>query len=196
MMKNMEIGVYVGSFNPVHLGHIKIVNYLLDKYLDKVIIVPTGNYWHKNELIDIEKRIAMLKIFETNRILIDKKHNHLPYTYLIMEDLTEEYPKDTLYLILGADNLIQFDKWQNYKELLLYNFIIIARNHMKGKDYLEKLGKKDKYILIDNLNINISSTMIRDKIKKEDFCNLTKLMDKRVLKYIKQNHLYKGEENI
>ena len=52
----MKIGVYVGSFNPVHIGHIKIVNYLLDNYLDKVIIVPTGNYWEKIDIVNIDYR--------------------------------------------------------------------------------------------------------------------------------------------
>ena len=60
----MKIGVYVGSFNPVHVGHIKIVNHLLVNYLDKVIIVPTGNYWNKNNLVDINHRISMLKFYE------------------------------------------------------------------------------------------------------------------------------------
>ena len=60
----MKIGVYVGSFNPPHKGHIKIVNHLINNYLDKVIIIPTGNYWDKFDLIDIQDRINMLKIFE------------------------------------------------------------------------------------------------------------------------------------
>ena len=47
----MKIGVYVGSFNPVHIGHIKIVKYLINNnYFDKVIIIPTGNYWNKQNL--------------------------------------------------------------------------------------------------------------------------------------------------
>ena len=44
----MRLGVYVGSFNPVHKGHIKIINYLLNNVLDKVLVIPTGNYWDKN----------------------------------------------------------------------------------------------------------------------------------------------------
>ena len=68
----MKIGVYVGSFNPVHIGHIHIVNYLINNnYLDKVIIIPTGNYWDKNDLIDIKHRINMLKFYENDRIMIN-----------------------------------------------------------------------------------------------------------------------------
>ena len=59
----MKIGVYVGSFNPVHKGHIAIANYIVDNnYVDKLWIVPTGNYWDKLDLVSIDDRINMLKL--------------------------------------------------------------------------------------------------------------------------------------
>ena len=58
----MKIGVYVGSFNPVHKGHIKVVKKVLKEYVDKVLIVPTLSYWDKNNLISITDRINMLKL--------------------------------------------------------------------------------------------------------------------------------------
>ena len=120
----MKIGVFVGSFNPVHKGHIKIINHLIkNKYLDKVIIIPTGNYWNKQNIININDRINMLKFYENYDIIVDNKLNNLTYTYEIMNELNHEY-KD-LNLIIGADNLIDFDKWKNFKELLNYNLIII-----------------------------------------------------------------------
>ena len=58
----MRIGVYVGSFDPVHNGHEKIVNHLLNKnYLDKIIIIPTGNYWDKQNITKLNHREKMLK---------------------------------------------------------------------------------------------------------------------------------------
>lgn len=187
----MKIGVYVGSFNPVHTGHIKIVNYLLSKYLDKVIIVPTGNYWNKNDLVDISKRIEMLKYYESNKIIIDKTNNHLPYTYQVMDNLTKKHPFSNLYLIIGADNVIDLDKWKNYKELLKYNLIIINRNNIDIKYYLDKLNKKDKYIITKKLpNIDISSTMIRQFIENHSFDKLKGKIDGEVLKYIEENNLY------
>ena len=56
----MKIGVYVGSFNPVHKGHIKIVRHLLKYFLDKVIVVATQNYWDKKNLINLNDRITIL----------------------------------------------------------------------------------------------------------------------------------------
>ena len=60
----MKLGIYVGSFNPVHKGHIKVANYLLkNNYVDKVIMLPTPNYWHKTNLLDVNKRVEMLKFY-------------------------------------------------------------------------------------------------------------------------------------
>ena len=93
----MKIGIFVGSFNPVHKGHIKIVKHLIEnKYLDKVIIIPTGNYWNKQNLIDIDDRINMLKFYQNDSIIIDNKLNNLTYTYEIMNELKREY--ENLYL--------------------------------------------------------------------------------------------------
>ena len=65
----MKIAVYVGSFNPVHKSHIKVVNLVLKNYVDKVIIVPTLAYWDKKNLIDIKDRINMLKFYENEKII-------------------------------------------------------------------------------------------------------------------------------
>ena len=78
----MRLGVYIGSFNPVHIGHIDIVNYLLyNEVVDKILIVPTLNYWNKNDLIDIKHRINMLKLIENEKIKIDDKNNKYVYTH-------------------------------------------------------------------------------------------------------------------
>jgi len=186
----MKIGVYVGSFNPPHKGHIKIVNHLINNYLDKVIVIPTGNYWDKKDLVNINDRINMLKLYETENILIDDKNNNIEYTYQILDKLSNEYKKDNLYLIIGADNIVNFDKWKNYEEILKYNLIILNRDNINITEYLERLNKKDKYVIVNDLpNIDISSTMIRNKIKNNDN-DLNEYLDKEVCEYIKEKKLY------
>ena len=172
----MKIGVFVGSFNPVHKGHIKIAKYLVNNnYVDKLLIIPSPNYWDKNNLIDIKDRINMLKYYETDKIIINETLNDLPYTYEVINELKKEYKTDELYLIIGADNIILFDKWKHYKELLKLNIIIYTRN--------------DKYIIIDKVkNIDISSTQVREKIKNHE--NLNKYLDDFVINYINKNKLY------
>lgn len=187
----MKIGVYVGSFNPVHKGHIKIVKHLIkNKYLDKVIIVPTGAYWDKQNLIDIIDRINMLKFYENDNIIIDDKNNNLPYTYQLLDILSKEYSNDDLYLIMGADNIINFDKWKNYKEILKHKLIIINRDDIDISYYLNKHNIKNSIIVNDLPEIDISSTMIRDKFKNKDYADLEDYIDKLVVNYIKKNKLY------
>ena len=182
----MKIGVYVGSFNPVHIGHIKIVNEILDKYLDKVIIVPTGNYWDKKDLIDIKHRINMLKLFENKQIIIDSKNNNYEYTYQILNNLKKEYNNDKLYLIIGADLIPKFHLWKNIDELLKYNILIINRDNIDINKYIKEF-KSNNFIIANNIEqIDISSTLIRN-----DLSVRKKYLDKKVLKYINDNNLYR-----
>ena len=181
----MKLGVFVGSFNPPHKGHINIINYLINKKIvDKIIVIATGNYWNKQDLIDIKDRINMLKFFENNNIIIDNKHNNIEYTYMIMESLKKEYSSDNLSLIIGADNIVKFNEWKNYQELLKYQLIVMGRNNIDIKKYLNKYHVKD-YLIIDNYPyIDISSTKMRNKIND-------KYLDCKVIDYIKNHKLYK-----
>ncbi|MBR4262051.1 MAG: nicotinate (nicotinamide) nucleotide adenylyltransferase [Bacilli bacterium] len=179
----MKLGIYIGSFNPPHIGHLDVVKYLLNnKYIDKVLIVPTSNYWNKNNLIDINDRINMLKTFENDKIKVDTIHNNYPYTYELMRALKHELD-DELYLILGADNIIDFDKWKEYKELLQYKIIVVNRNNIDIKKYIKKYNSNNFIIVNDYNNLNVSSTLIRNNISK-------KYLTKEVFNYIKNNHLY------
>lgn len=185
----MKIGVYVGSFNPVHKGHMKIARHLIEnKYLDKILIIPTGNYWNKQNLIDIQDRINMLKTYESDSIIIDTNFNDLQYTYEIFRKL----PNDNIYsLILGADNIINFHKWKNYKWLLKYNLIIINRYDIDINYYLKKYKIKN-YTIVDDLPLlDVSSTMIRNLVKEKKYNNLLNFVDEKVLNYIQENDLYK-----
>lgn len=186
-----KIGVFVGSFNPVHNGHIEIANYLLNNSIvDKVLIVATGNYWDKNNIIDVKDRIKMLEKFETDKLLIEKQLNNLPYTCEVIDALKKRYPESELCLVMGADNIISFDKWKNYEELLKLELIIYKRNNFDIKHYLDRLNKKEKYTIIDNVkNIDISSTEIRESINQ--FYKVKDMIDKDTLDYIIKNELYK-----
>lgn len=180
----MKLGVFIGSFNPVHDGHIKMVNYLLDKgIVDRVLIVPTTDYWDKTNLVDLKDRINMLKFFESELVIIDEKHNTIPYTCDLMRELSKEYD-DELYLIIGADNVINFDKWKNYEELLQYKIIVMNRNNLNIDEYITKYNTSNFIVLSDYPFINVSSTEIRNNLDNEH-------IDERVLKFILDNNLYK-----
>ena len=179
----MKLGVFIGSFNPPHKGHIDVVNYLLKrKYVDKILIVPTGNYWDKQNLESINHRVNMLKFFENKKIKVDNQNNNYPYTIDLMRKLEKIYVNDDLYLIIGMDNLINFDKWKEYQNLLKYHIIVMNRNNLDVREYLDKLN--GNFIVVSNYPfINISSSEI---IKKKKY----NYLDEKVLNYIKENNLY------
>lgn len=185
----MKLGIYMGSFNPVHKGHIKIVNHLLNNhYVDKILIVPTLNYWDKQELIDIKDRIKMLELYENDCIMVDKENNKYIYTFDLINEIKKKYSSDELFLIIGADNIVNFDKWKNYRELLKIPILIIERNGIDINYYINRLGGNNFIIINDILEMDISSSEIRKNLN-------SKHLDKKVLDYIKKNKLYEGVKN-
>ena len=183
----MKLGVYIGSFNPVHIGHMSIVNYLLEKKIvDRVLIVSTVGYLDKTNMVDIKDRINMLKFFETDNILVDDTHNDIPYTYELMRKLKEEF-EDELHLIIGADNLEKFHLWKNVDEILKNKVLVLKRNNIDALNFINQFKQKDNFVLVNDIDeLNISSTEIRQNQK----CR-KKYLDKRVLKYIDDNNLYR-----
>lgn len=186
----MRVGVYVGTFDPVHKGHVKVCNYLIDNhYLDKIIIIPTNAYWDKQNLTSLTDRINMLKLCFNENIEIDEKLNKFPYTYQVLNELSLVY--DELYLIIGADNIEKFHLWQEVDSILNHHVIVLNRNNIDIKKYTDKFMKKEKFIVINDYPyLDISSTTIRTLIKENKISELTSLIDEKVIKYIKENNLY------
>ena len=185
----MRIGVFGGSFNPPHLMHLNIAKDLLRlKYLDKVIFVPTGNKYSKDDLIDIKYRIEMLKIMiisYDDMIVSDyENQDRVVYTYETLDYFKKKYLDSEIYFILGADNLKQISNWKN-SEYILSNYKLLVIN--RGD---EKTEVKDNVIVTDILNNDISSTFIRNNIDNDDI--IKKYLDKNVLEYIRKEKLYEG----
>ncbi len=179
----MKLGIFVGSFNPVHEGHIKVANYLLDNnYVDKVLMLATPNYWDKHEPTPIKDRVNMLKFYETENLIVDDIHNKDPYTYQVLRNLKKDYPNDELYLIMGADNIINLNKWKNINEILVNKIIVVNRNDINIYKYLENFPKEQFIVIPSFPNIDISSTEIRNG--KHQY------LKKEVKEYIERNHLY------
>ena len=181
----MNLGIYPGSFNPVHDGHIKIVKYLLNNnYVDKILMLPTPSYWDKQDLISLKDRINMLKFYEDKNIIIDNIHNNCPFTYQVLKSLEKDFPSDYFYLIIGSDNLLTLDKWKNISDILKHKIIVMNRgnNSLEIEKMVYKLGKEHFIVINDFPYINISSTVIREGSNK--YLNI------KVLNYIKNNHLY------
>ena len=188
----MKIGIYPGSFDPIHLGHIKIVNEILkSKTVDKVLIVPTGDYWNKNVVADLKDRIDMIKLFSSDTILVEEKDNNVKATYDFLKLKEKEFKGDELWLILGGDNLENLHKWINFMKLIEFPFIVIKRDGF-DESYIEKRFSemnKRNYKILDIPNIDISSTYIRENIDNPE--KLDKVIDHKVYQYIQDNKLYR-----
>lgn len=185
----MKIGVFVGSFDPIHIGHIKVMDYLIENnYLDKIIIMATRDYWNKKTVASVEQRTKMLELINRDYLIVDSVNNQYQYTYQVLEKLNEQYKGNKLYLIISADNVINFDKWMNVSEILDNNYVIVLnRDNINIKEYTDKFSQKDKFIIIQEYPyIDISSTTLRNKLDKN-------YLDDNVYNYIVDNNLYNGE---
>ena len=187
--KRPRVGVFVGSFDPIHKGHTHIIKYLLQYNLvDKVIVIPTGDYWNKSPIASLDDRIKMCKLIENKKIEISTTLNKYEYTYQVLKELEKEYPMDYLFLIMGADNIINFDKWKNIDDLLEYNIIVVNRDNIDITEHIKKFNKKDNFIIIDNFDyIPVSSTYIRANVNEDAS---KQFLDDKVYEYIKENGLY------
>ena len=192
-----------GTFNPVHFAHLYIAYEAKEKLdLDKVIFMPAGNPPHKknNIIIDSKYRYDMVKMaisdyegFEISDYEIKKQG--YSYTYETLTDLKEDDIE--FYFIAGGDSLMDIEKWRNTKGVLENcNFVVFNRGEYSENELnKQKLYLEEKYaakiILLNIMNIDISSTEIRKRIeegKRIDF-----FLPKNVIEYINENNLYKGD---
>lgn len=196
----MKIGVYGGSFNPCHLAHKKIVLCLLQEYgFERIVLLPTGNFYKKSNLAKGEERIHMLNLmFEDvpQVVICDYEFkNNLICTYRSLDYLQNLYKGDELYFIMGSDNLLHFDTWKRYEYILdTYNLFVIVRKDISISGCLDKYqGHKGKIELVDIDVEGISSSKIRECIDKNEADSLEDVLDSKVLEYIQLKHLYTKE---
>ena len=163
--------------------------------LDKVIFVPTSNFYPKAGLISDEARFEMLSL-----MIKDKKEYEvskyefcrLTYTYQTLEYFKNENKNDEIYFICGSDNLEYIDTWKEYKKILgEYKLIVIPRKHDMEK-LLNKYQEYKNNIIIAELENNyLSSTLVRQYLKEEKYNEVKEYINENVLDYIIKNNLYK-----
>lgn len=190
----MKIGIYGGSFNPIHNGHIFIGKFIIDYLnLDKLIVVPVGIPSHKNnDLVSSRLRIEMCrKAFENIEKVeisdIEIKDNKVSYTYDTLLKIRELYPGNEYFEIVGEDSGENFKNWKNYKDILTFAKVVV----LKRKGYKTEIEDKN-LIEIESPYINISSTEIRDLVKENK--SIEKLVPKKVKELIYEKGLYKKDK--
>ena len=142
----MKIGIFGGSFDPIHLGHTRIINEaIIALQLDKMLIVPTKhNPWKEDSVANNQQRIEMIQIAlkdnskcEVCTLEIDRQDNEKNYTIDTIKELKKIYKNDQLYFMMGMDQASQFDKWKSAKEISeLVQLVAFNRKGYQKNDVL------------------------------------------------------------
>ena len=201
----MRIGIYGGTFNPPHKGHVRLAEAMLrDARLDKILIIPAGIPPHKesSELADDNSRLEMCNLafsescFEISDI--ELKRDGKSYTVDTVTELRKIYPDDELFLIIGSDMLLCFDKWYRYKDILKEVTLCVAtrEDEISCEELLcfagNILGLSEGEILVSEISaFECSSTDVRKKVKAGE-CTEELLFDS-VRDYIAKNGIYTDE---
>ncbi len=193
-MKN--IGLYFGTFNPIHIGHLIIANHLVENSdLDEVwlVVTPHNPHKEKSSLLHNFDRLEMVTLATKgyNKIKPSDIEFNLPqpnYTVVTLAHIADKYPDYKFSLIMGEDNLKSLHKWRNYEEIINNHNIYVYPRVSEGVVETE-FNKYKNIKKIDAPIIEISSTMIRKSIKEGK--NITPLVPNDVLSFIEKKGFYR-----
>lgn len=193
----MKTGLYFGSFNPVHIGHLAIANYMIEfTDLDQLwfVISPQNPLKKQTSLLEDHKRRAMLEIAVENddRFRVCDIEFRMPkpsYTIDTLTWLKELHPATEFVLIMGSDGLPTFHKWKNYKIIEeQYNRYIYPR-----PGYPVEPGQYPNMVIADAPQMEISSTFIREALRSKR--DIRHFLPGKVYEYITQMHYYEDKSS-
>ena len=190
----MNLYFFGGSFDPPHLGHLSIIQSCVTES-QQFVLIPTKQSPLKYHIpvSSAHHRIRMLELLISNidhPIIIDdwEINNPAPnYTYKTIRHLQSDFSQSNLYMVIGGDQLALFHKWKNYKEIIDFVRIVAFNRNDTNCKPLE--GMQINWL--ENFNIDVSSTNIREQIIAGHMP--TKDVTKEVLAYIQSNHLYSNK---
>lgn len=167
---SLKIGLYFGSFNPVHIGHLAIANYMVEfAGINELwfVVSPQNPLKKKENLLNDYDRLEMMHIAVANeqRFRVSDIEYRLPkpsYTIDTLVHLSEKYPDHKFALIMGSDNLESLNRWKNYEMILEnYEIIVYPRPGYESSSVADSPNIK----VVDAPLMEISSTFIRDSVK-------------------------------
>jgi nicotinate-nucleotide adenylyltransferase len=189
----MKIGLFFGSFNPVHIGHLAIANYMVE-FTDLrqlwFVISPQNPFKPKQTLLAEYHRRVLMEIAVDNdtRFRVSDIEFSMPqpsYTIDTLTWLKEKYPAHTFVLLMGSDGLTAFNKWKNYR--------IIEEEYQRyvypRPGYEVNPAEHKNLMLVDAPLLEISSSFVREAIKKGK--DIRYFMPEKVYQYIEEMHFYK-----
>lgn len=203
--QNKKVGIMGGTFDPIHYGHLMLAQNALDTFsLDEILFVPSGTPWLKEstKVLSRNKRVSMTGMaiednpdFALSTIEIDREGNS--YSYETVAELKKEQPETAFYFIMGADSLLEIERWKHPDRLMADCILLVAVRDDCDKEGLKKqiAYLTDKYqadirILPAN-RMDISSTKIRQMIQEGK--SVRYMLPNQVIRFIQKNHLYQQE---
>ncbi|MBM71790.1 MAG: nicotinic acid mononucleotide adenylyltransferase [Crocinitomicaceae bacterium] len=206
-----KVGLYFGSFNPIHLGHLVIANHMVNRAdIDEVwmVVTPTSPFKLDEEMIPEEQRLQMVRlaVAENSRIYASDVEFYLPrpnYTANTLKHLREDYPQIEFSVIIGEDNFENLHRWQEHEEIISNHRILVYPRRVSSPNIpppeAPNAGEsptvsEDQVVVFTQAPmIAISSSYIRYAIlKKQD---IQYLLPDPVISYIGNNHLYEKSQS-
>lgn len=192
----MKVGLFFGSFNPIHIGHLIIANHIVEhSELDQVwfVVTPHNPHKKKSSLLADNHRLSMVNLAVEGypKLKSSNIEFSLPqpnYTVNTLVHLVEKYPTYNFSLIMGEDNLKSFPKWKN-ADVLLENYKIIVYPRILNNFINSELETHHNILKIDAPIVEISATLIRNSIKNGK--NFKPLVPSTVWKFIDEMNFYK-----
>jgi nicotinate-nucleotide adenylyltransferase len=196
MRNRKKVGILGGTFDPIHMGHLVLAEQVREKFqLERVIFIPCASPPHKTEqkLSPADDRFEMTKLaLEGNPYFfvsdIELKREGLSYTVETLRELKEFYRDSEIYFLTGSDVLDEITTWKDPEEIYkLAKIVIGVRPGFDKFDPENHFAKKS--IIVEITGIDISSTQIREKVRKGE--SIKYLVPSKVEEYIKNRNLYK-----
>jgi nicotinate-nucleotide adenylyltransferase len=190
----MKIGLFFGSFNPIHIGHMAIAQYMIEHTdLDKIwmVVSPQNPFKEKSTLLDQKHRLALVRIATEEDSTLDASNIEfsLPvpsYTIDTLVYIKEKYPNDEFALIMGGDNLENFHKWKNHQRILEdHDIFVYPRPNTKASQF----DKHPKVHLTQAPLMDISSVFIRKCIVEKK--KVYYFLPNKVWQYVDEMNFYK-----
>ena len=200
----MRIGIFGGSFDPIHQGHLILAESCREQAnLDLVLFIPCATGPHKTDGATstdrqrcemIELAIAGHESFQMSKIEMER--GGISYTVDTLVELKQQYPDDELFLLLGDDSLERFDSWHEPQKICELAIPVVANRPGSGEidlSVLEKYVSADRYqqiskVTVDSPMIEISSSNIRSRVAQEK--SIRYLMPRGVQRYIESQSVY------
>jgi nicotinate-nucleotide adenylyltransferase len=191
----LKIGLYFGSYNPIHIGHMAIANYIIEfTGIDQLwfVVSPQNPLKRKDNLLEDYHRLELVTraISDDSRFRVSNIEFNLPkpsYTINTLTHLQEKFPSHSFVIIMGSDNLDNFHKWKNH-EMILENYGIIVYPR-PGFDRVKLIVHPNVTIAEGAPLMEISSSFIRESIKKGK--DVRHFMPQKVWEYLDEMNFYR-----